>query len=129
MRNLNYRQTYSTAQRRQSKKQRQRSDDRKWCKNFKTLNRGCQIIITQFLTQGAHKEVSPLQQMTNLKHDWQHCINCTRTREQQRDRRKIAENLKLFTLAESLGGVESLCCHPASMTHASIPHEERKNQD
>ena len=40
--------------------------------------------------------------------------------------KKIAENLKLFTLAESLGGVESLCCHPASMTHASIPHEERK---
>ena len=40
--------------------------------------------------------------------------------------RKIAENLKLFTLAESLGGVESLCCHPASMTHASIPPEERK---
>tara|TARA_B100000900_G_scaffold103914_1_gene86182 strand:- start:713 stop:1387 length:675 start_codon:yes stop_codon:yes gene_type:complete len=40
--------------------------------------------------------------------------------------KKIAENLKLFTLAESLGGVESLCCHPASMTHASIPFEERK---
>ena len=40
--------------------------------------------------------------------------------------KKIAENLKLFTLAESLGGVESLCCHPASMTHASIPAEERK---
>ena len=40
--------------------------------------------------------------------------------------KKIAENLKLFTLAESLGGVESLCCHPASMTHASIPSEERK---
>lgn len=40
--------------------------------------------------------------------------------------RKIAEKLKLFTLAESLGGVESLCCHPASMTHASIPPSERK---
>jgi len=32
---------------------------------------------------------------------------------------------KLFSLAESLGGVESLCGHPASMTHASIPREER----
>ena len=32
---------------------------------------------------------------------------------------------KLFALAESLGGVESLCGHPASMTHASIPKEER----
>ncbi len=40
--------------------------------------------------------------------------------------KKIAENLELFTLAESLGGVESLCCHPASMTHASIPLEQRK---
>ena len=40
--------------------------------------------------------------------------------------KKIAENLNLFTLAESLGGVESLCCHPSSMTHASIPPEERK---
>jgi cystathionine beta-lyase/cystathionine gamma-synthase len=36
------------------------------------------------------------------------------------------ENLKIFTLAESLGGVESLCTHPASMTHASIPKEERE---
>ncbi len=38
---------------------------------------------------------------------------------------KIVENLKIFTLAESLGGVESLSGHPASMTHASIPREER----
>ena len=39
---------------------------------------------------------------------------------------KIVENLKVFTLAESLGGVESLCGHPASMTHASIPKIERE---
>jgi cystathionine beta-lyase len=39
---------------------------------------------------------------------------------------KIVERLKLFTLAESLGGVESLSGHPASMTHASIPKEERE---
>ncbi len=38
----------------------------------------------------------------------------------------IVENLKIFTLAESLGGVESLCGHPASMTHASIPKEVRE---
>lgn len=38
----------------------------------------------------------------------------------------ILEKLKLFTLAESLGGVESLAGHPASMTHASIPKEERE---
>ncbi len=36
------------------------------------------------------------------------------------------EKLKVFTLAESLGGVESLVGHPASMTHASIPKEERE---
>ncbi|NQY06862.1 MAG: cystathionine gamma-synthase [Flavobacteriaceae bacterium] len=40
---------------------------------------------------------------------------------------KIIENLKVFTLAESLGGVESLVGHPASMTHAAIPKEEREN--
>ncbi len=39
---------------------------------------------------------------------------------------KVVENLKVFTLAESLGGVESLCGHPASMTHASIPKEDRE---
>jgi len=39
---------------------------------------------------------------------------------------KLVENLKIFTLAESLGGVESLAGHPASMTHASIPKEERE---
>jgi len=39
---------------------------------------------------------------------------------------RIVEKLKLFTLAESLGGVESLAGHPASMTHASIPKEIRE---
>jgi len=38
----------------------------------------------------------------------------------------FVEKLKVFTLAESLGGVESLAGHPASMTHASIPKEERE---
>ena len=36
------------------------------------------------------------------------------------------ESLELITLAESLGGVESLVCHPSSMTHASIPEDIRK---
>lgn len=39
---------------------------------------------------------------------------------------KILENFKVFTLAESLGGVESLVNHPVSMTHASIPQKERE---
>ena len=42
------------------------------------------------------------------------------------DYKKFFENLKLITLAESLGGVESLVCHPATMTHAAIPEETRK---
>ncbi len=39
---------------------------------------------------------------------------------------KVLSNTKLFSLAESLGGVESLIGHPASMTHAAIPKEERE---
>ncbi len=39
--------------------------------------------------------------------------------------RAFLQALRLFTLAESLGGVESLACHPATMTHASVPRERR----
>ncbi|MEZ5056596.1 MAG: cystathionine gamma-synthase [Saprospiraceae bacterium] len=39
--------------------------------------------------------------------------------------KKVLSNTEIFCLAESLGGVESLIGHPASMTHASIPREER----
>lgn len=42
------------------------------------------------------------------------------------DYKTFFRELKLITLAESLGGVESLVCHPASMTHASIPREIRQ---
>ncbi|HEY8401988.1 MAG TPA: cystathionine gamma-synthase [Cytophagaceae bacterium] len=42
------------------------------------------------------------------------------------DAKRFLEKVELFSLAESLGGVESLCGHPASMTHASIPKEERE---
>jgi cystathionine beta-lyase/cystathionine gamma-synthase len=42
------------------------------------------------------------------------------------DARKVLSHTALFTLAESLGGVESLIGHPATMTHASIPKEERE---
>ena len=40
--------------------------------------------------------------------------------------RAFAKSVKLFALAESLGGVESLCDHPAIMTHASVPKEQRE---
>ena len=42
------------------------------------------------------------------------------------DMEQIVRRFKVFALAESLGGVESLVCHPASMTHASIPREIRE---
>ncbi len=41
---------------------------------------------------------------------------------------RFIDSLKIITLAESLGGVESLVCHPATMTHASIPAEERSQR-
>jgi cystathionine beta-lyase/cystathionine gamma-synthase len=41
--------------------------------------------------------------------------------------RTMVENLRLFALAESLGGVESLVGHPASMTHASVPEGLRQS--
>lgn len=46
--------------------------------------------------------------------------------EEGHDVKKFFKHLKLIILAESLGGVESLVCHPASMTHASIPEAIRK---
>ncbi|HEY4385644.1 MAG TPA: PLP-dependent transferase, partial [Ktedonobacteraceae bacterium] len=39
---------------------------------------------------------------------------------------QVVRKFKIFTFAESLGGVESLVCHPASMTHGSIPREIRE---
>ncbi|MDO1446257.1 cystathionine gamma-synthase [Rhodocytophaga aerolata] len=42
------------------------------------------------------------------------------------DATRVMESFKVFSLAESLGGVESLCTHPATMTHASIPKEVRE---
>ena len=38
----------------------------------------------------------------------------------------FTKKIKLFVLAESLGGVESLVCHPVSMTHGSVPVEQRE---
>jgi cystathionine beta-lyase/cystathionine gamma-synthase len=40
--------------------------------------------------------------------------------------RAFCDGVEVFTLAESLGGVESLVCHPATMTHAAVPLEERE---
>ncbi len=42
------------------------------------------------------------------------------------DTLRFVESLRYFPKAESLGGIESLCCHPASMTHASVPKAQRE---
>jgi cystathionine gamma-lyase len=52
-------------------------------------------------------------------------MSFTLKEDKQEEAFKILSKFKVFSLAESLGGVESLCGHPASMTHASIPKEER----
>ena len=41
--------------------------------------------------------------------------------------KEVVSNTKLFQLAESLGGVKSLICHPATMTHKPIPKEVREH--
>lgn len=41
---------------------------------------------------------------------------------------KVMSSFKIFSLAESLGGVESLACHPATMTHAAIPKKDREER-
>jgi cystathionine beta-lyase len=52
-------------------------------------------------------------------------ISFTLRGDRMEDATQVLSGTKLFSLAESLGGVESLLGHPASMTHASIPREER----
>jgi len=58
--------------------------------------------------------------------DYGGMISFTTKEDSYRGAVKVVEKLKIFTLAESLGGVESLAGHPASMTHASLPKEERE---
>lgn len=53
-------------------------------------------------------------------------VSFTLTEDDKEESFRIMERFKLFALAESLGGVESLSNHPASMTHASVPKEERE---
>jgi cystathionine beta-lyase len=53
-------------------------------------------------------------------------ISFTTVGNKKEDALKIVEKVKLFALAESLGGVESLIGHPATMTHASIPKDKRE---
>lgn len=53
-------------------------------------------------------------------------ISFTLKGNKKKDAFRLMSSLQVFSLAESLGGVESLTCHPATMTHAAIPKEERE---
>jgi cystathionine beta-lyase len=53
-------------------------------------------------------------------------ISFTLKGNQLEDALAVVKKVRIFALAESLGGVESLIGHPATMTHASIPKEERE---
>jgi len=59
-------------------------------------------------------------------HDFGGMLSFTLKNNSLEKAKSLMENVQLFSLAESLGGVESLINHPASMTHASIPKEERE---
>ena len=58
----------------------------------------------------------------NDNNEWE----CDNGKHKLKDAITVVSNMHYFTLAESLGGVESLCGHPASMTHAAIPKQERE---
>ncbi|MCE7863242.1 MAG: cystathionine gamma-synthase [Bacteroidetes bacterium CHB5] len=59
-------------------------------------------------------------------HDFGGMLSFTLKNNSLEKAKSLMETVQLFSLAESLGGVESLINHPASMTHASIPKEERE---
>lgn len=61
-----------------------------------------------------------------MKNGFSGMVSFTFTSGKKEDSVSFLEKLKVFTLAESLGGVESLANHPALMTHASIPEDKRK---
>jgi cystathionine beta-lyase len=62
----------------------------------------------------------------NQMDDFGGMVSFTMQENRYKDAVKVLEGLRIFTLAESLGGVESLSGHPASMTHAAIPEAERE---
>ena len=71
-------------------------------------------------------ETHPNHQIAkNQMNDFGGMISFTLVGDDIEKAKKIVSNTKVFALAESLGGVESLIGHPSTMTHASIPREER----
>tara|TARA_B100000497_G_scaffold51433_1_gene59247 strand:+ start:8 stop:358 length:351 start_codon:yes stop_codon:yes gene_type:complete len=79
----------------------------------KSIGLDLKIIKTHSIANSQMNDFGGMISFTSKNNDYDETI-------------RILERLKIFTLAESLGGVESLSGHPASMTHASIPKVERE---
>lgn len=62
----------------------------------------------------------------NQMNDFGALVTFTLKKNRRQDAIGLLKSLKIFTLAESLGGVESLCGHPATMSHASVPKNHRE---
>lgn len=101
------------------------------------IQRHCEnaAIIADFLNN--HKKIETVYWPGLLSHrnhkiakkqmsDFGGMVSFTLKQKNLTDAIKVTSSMRYFTLAESLGGVESLCSHPASMTHAAIPKVERE---
>tara|TARA_Y100001933_G_scaffold64935_1_gene65369 strand:- start:747 stop:1886 length:1140 start_codon:yes stop_codon:yes gene_type:complete len=95
-------------------------DNAKVIADFLNKHPKIQNVYYPGLTSHKNHEVAKLQM-----NDFGGMISFSLKEDSLDDAIKIVSNTHFFTLAESLGGVESLCGHPASMTHAAIPKEER----
>jgi len=80
--------------------------------------------IDQVFWPGLKDHVNHIVARSQMK-DFGGMLSFTLKEDTQTNAFKTLESFKLFSLAESLGGVESLCGHPATMTHASVPLDER----
>jgi len=65
-------------------------------------------------------------QLVGTQHREYRLANTIRKYKENYDYKKFLEGLEMITFGESLGGVESLVCHPASMTHGALPYELRQ---
>jgi cystathionine gamma-lyase len=92
----------------------------KVCKYLQSNPKVDKIYFPGILTHKNHKIAK--QQMKGFGG----MVSFTLKNDNIKEAHKVLSRFKVFSLAESLGGVESLCGHPATMTHASIPKEVRE---
>jgi len=102
----------------------------KHCENAIIINRFLekQSIVDQIYWPGRKEHKNHLVAKAQMN-DFGGMLSFTLKSDSLKDAIEIISTTKLFKLAESLGGVESLISHPASMTHASIPKKEREKNN